>query len=389
MTVADLIRAMEEIAPRSLAEQWDNVGLLVGRAEAPLRAPTLLTIDFTEEVLEEALRIRAGAVIAYHPPMFQPIQRLTAADARGRVLLGAVEAGMAIYSPHTALDATPGGVTDWLCDMLAPEEDIAGIAVASGVRSASIGDRRALNPHTGLDPRATHKIVTFVPETALAGIRNALASIGAGRIGLYELCSFSLEGSGTFRALKGANPAVGQAQEFETVREARLEMVCPAEALGLACEMIRQFHPYEEPAWDVYPLAPKPDRRVGAGRRLVLDRPATATELAKRLKQHLGVDGVRLAAAHNDPIDHVGVCPGAGASLLEAAIADGCQAFVTGEIRHHEAASAVARGVSIIVAGHTNTERGYLPTLARRLNELAPGVDARVSQADRTLFRTI
>jgi len=379
MRVSDLVEVMESIAPPCLAEEWDNVGLLLGRREAEVSGPSILTIDLTRAVFREALDMGAGAIISYHPPIFRPITRLTADDEKGAALLGAAAAGMAVYSPHTALDAVAGGVTDWLCDMLAPEDS----------DGSNFGDRRALAPATRVDPRMSHKVVTFVPPDAVEQVRDALSSVGLGRIGAYERCSYVLEGRGTFFGGEGANPTVGQAGRLEEAQEVRLEMVCPGSALGLAHEMLRRFHPYEEPAWDVYPLGPKPDRWVGAGRRITLDRPATAKELGERLKRSLRVDAVKVAAATDGPMERIGVCPGSGASLMEAALEDDCQAFVTGEMKHHEAAAAVARGMSIILAGHTNTERGYLPTLARKMSERNGEIDARVSREDTTLFRTM
>ena len=259
MRVSELIEALERIAPPEYAEEWDNVGLLVGDPHSESIGPTLLTIDFTEDVLSEAISMGAGCVVAYHPPLFHARKRVTTDDAPGRVLLGAIRAGINVYSPHTAIDAAPGGVTDWLCDLLAPEGSDAG---------SSIGDRRALTPFTALAPSQTHKIVIDTPVEHAGTLRDALASIGAGHVGDYDLCSFSAPGEGTFHAPDSASPAVGQTNKLERVQEVRLEMVCPGRALGLAGEMIRQFHPYEEPAWDVYPLAPKPERSIGAGRRV-------------------------------------------------------------------------------------------------------------------------
>jgi len=379
MRVADLVATLESIAPSANAEAWDNVGLLVGDPERELSGPALLTIDFTRPILEEALQRKAGMVIAYHPPIFHALKRLHAGDPRSGALLGAIEAGIAIYSPHTALDATPGGTTDWLCDMLAPP----------GERSGSFGDRRAITPLERADTSGAFKIVTFVPADHVERLRDALASIGAGRIGEYEQCSFLLSGVGTFRGGEGTNPTVGEAGRLEHAEEVRMEMVCPGRALSLAQEIMTQFHPYEEPAWDVYPLAPKPDRTIGPGRRLVLDRAATPRELAERFKQNLGVDAVKLASAGDDPIQRIAVCPGAGASQLPAALDEGCQMFVTGEMRHHEALGALEKGMSILLAGHTNTERGYLPVYAERIGELAPGVEVIHSAADRPIFRTM
>src|SRR6185369_2211834 len=147
----------------------------------------------------------------------------------------------------------------------------------------------------------------------------------------------------------------------------RLEMVCSNRALALAMATLKQFHPYEHPAVDVYPLVGKPERSAGVGRRLVLDQPATIDKLADRIKTHLGVPTVKIASAGNAMVTKVGVCPGAGAEIAPMALADGCEVFVTGEMKHHEVLPMLDAGMSVILAGHTNTERGYLPLLAERL----------------------
>lgn len=376
MKISQLIEALEAIAPPRLAEPWDNVGLIVGDRSRDLRGPALLTIDLTPDVLDDALALGAGAVVSYHPPIFQPVRRLTADTVRGGLLVRALEAGIAVYSPHTALDAVVGGMADWLADGLHPS-------------GSGAGDRRALIPAPARDGRQTHKIVTFVPAEHVERVRNALASAGAGHIGEYELCSFALRGQGTFKGSDASNPAAGKPGALETVEEVRLEMVCPGDALAILIETLRAFHPYEEPAYDVYELAAKPDRRVGAGRRVVLDQPATPEKIASRIREYLGVDRVRLAEATNAPASHVGVCPGSGAELIDAAIENQCSVFVTGEMKHHELLGAIDRGCSVILAGHTNTERGYLPVYAKKINELAPEAHAVVSKADKHIWRNV
>ena len=167
-------------------------------------------------------------------------------------------------------------------------------------------------------------------------------------------------------------------------------MVCSRRALGLALETLRSFHPYEEPAVDVYELVGKPRRDTGAGRRLTLDHPATLDDLADRLKKHLGVSAVQLAAAGKTggkaKVTRIGIVPGAGASLAEAARLDGCEVFVTGEMKHHDVLACVGSGMGVILGGHTQTERGYLPRLAKRLEEELPRVRALVSEKDREPF---
>lgn len=377
MKVGDLTAALDTIAPLSLAEPWDNVGLLAGDPERDIEGPTLVTIDLTPSVLAEALSIEAGAIVAYHPALFSPIKRITPETSRGRTIMRCLEAGISIHSPHTAIDAVEGGVADWLADGL-----------------GTGGDRRALIPATVKAPGQTHKFVTFVPRDAVERIRMALASAGAGNIGEYELCSFESDGFGTFQGNEKSNPAVGKRGRLERVNEVRLEMVCAGRAVPLLVETLRAFHPYEEPAYDVYELAGKADRSVGAGRRITLDQARTAEDIAASVRDYLAVNSVRLAeapanAGANEKISRVGVCPGSGAELVDAAIAEGCQLFVTGEMKHHDLLSTLSRGCSVILAGHTNTERGFMPRLAELLNQTLPGIDARVSKADRLVWRPI
>lgn len=384
---------MHGIAPLRLAESWDNVGLLLGAADRPLDGPVMLTIDLSERVAEEAARDRCCAVIAYHPPIFHPLKRITGASSGERVLLKLMGAGgIAVYSPHTALDAAEGGLTDWLADGLL---GVAGAGIASRPSStpgAHAGaDRRALRAASEREPTQEVKVVTFLPHDDVEKVRGALSSIGAGLIGLYESCSFTTGGHGSFRGLPGSNPAVGKSGELEQVPETRLEMVCSRRALPLAMEMIRRFHPYEEPPVDVYELQAKPTRGAGAGRRITFDHPVSLAELARRLKAYLGVSAVSVAPRESEGaaglekimVTRAGVVPGSGGELAGAAREDACDVFVTGEMKHHELRAAVSAGLSVIQAGHTQSERGYLPLLARRLSEQMPGIKFLPAREDR------
>ncbi|MEZ6233854.1 MAG: Nif3-like dinuclear metal center hexameric protein [Phycisphaerales bacterium] len=378
-TVADLVAAVERIAPPHLAESWDRVGLHVGQRAAAIAGPVLLTIDLTERVIDEAIRAKAAAIIAYHPPIWNPLTSITDATPRERILYRAIQAGIAVYSPHTALDAAPHGLTDWLCECLSPDA------------SRIPGDCRALTPFAQPDPTRQVKIVTFVPAEKVENLRMALASAGAGIIGNYRVCSFATTGTGSFFGAEGSKPVVGKPGQVELVEEVRLEMVCSKRALPIAIETLREFHPYEEPAIDVYDLHGEPRRAVGLGRRLVLDQPAPVAELAGRLRDHLGVSRTQIALVDqaDPPRSTIGVVAGSGGDALALAIAEQCDVFVTGEMSHHSIVEALHAGVNVILAGHTNTERGYLPRLAKRLASSLSSLEFRVSTSDADPLRRL
>ncbi len=365
MNVSDVTEVLEAIAPLEYAADWDNVGLLVGSTSWKADS-ILLTIDLTEAVLREAIDAKAQMIVSYHPPIFDPLERVTDADPKQRIILEAARAGIAIYSPHTALDAAPGGVNDW---------------IAKGLGS---GDVRALEAH-GAQPESEQcKIVTFCPAESVERLRNTLAAAGAGRIGKYELCSFEITGMGTFLGGKETTPSVGRRGEIQRVGEVRLEMVCPRASQALAVTTIKQFHPYEEPPIEIYELQPRPQRDVGQGRRVVLDQKLSLRVLVERIKRRLGMSQLRVAVGSRAPRRYrtIGLCAGAGGALRTEATAQGCEAFITGEMRHHDVLAAQAEGCTIILAGHTNTERGYLRVLRKQLRSALPAAQVAISKKD-------
>ncbi len=371
-SVKELVTELQTIAPLKYAAQWDNVGLLVGSQQWDCEN-VLLTIDLTPAVLYEAMEAGIHAIIAYHPPIFAPLKSVTDQSVKESIILDAARQGIAIYSPHTALDAAPGGVNDWLAE------------------ACGKGDVRAIESHAELPATEQVKIVTFAPAANIDAIRNGMATTGAGMIGEYSACSFEIPGTGTFLGGADTNPAVGKRGEFERAEEVRLEMVCGRDALALALVALRQFHPYEEPPIDVYELLARPARTVGMGRRIMLDRGVTLKTLVQRTKAHLGVRQLRIAQGDDTQRSYrkIGVCAGAGGSMLDDAIRQGCELFMTGEMRHHDVLDATSRGCAVILAGHTNTERGYLKVLAKRLGNALPDVAFTVSKNDRGPWRTM
>lgn len=373
VSVRDLTHVLEDIAPIRYAESWDNVGLLLGSGDRPANR-VLLTIDLTEDVLDEAIAAGVNLIISYHPPIFDPLTRVTDESEKQRIILRAARADISIYSPHTALDSAPDGLNDWL------------------VRGLGGGDVRALITRSELPETEECKLVTYCPREAVEQVRSALATIGAGIIGDYRLCSFELPGTGTFMGMEGTNPAVGEAGRLERVPEIRLEMVIGQRALALAMRTLRQAHPYEEPPVEIHALEPRPMRHVGGGRRITLDQAATLEQIVDRTKQTLGVRSVRVARGRNAPDEHrvIGACAGAGGGMVDEAIAQGCDVFLTGEMRHHDVMAAIARGCTLLLPGHTNTERGFLPHYRDRLLAgLGDRLDASavlLSERDRASF---
>ncbi len=377
MRIHEFIRAFEVFAPLSLAESWDKVGLQVGSKEGEFKR-VMLTIDLTEGVAAEAVRRKAGLVLAYHPVIFEPLKSLTDEDAKTRALLALVRAGVGVFSPHTALDACAGGINDWLA------EGVSGAGFEEFEKRGVKCD--PIRPVKGGDG-GLYKVIVFVPMGDAEKVRDAMAEAGAGRLGNYEKCSFETQGTGTFQGNAQSNPTVGQPGVFERVSEVRLEMIAMAGVLAGVIAAMRKVHPYEEPAFDVFKedaSAVKTSHvKIGQGRVIELPKAIGMGELVGRVKRHLGVKELELSVgAAKKKVKRVGVCAGAGASLLKDA--GGVDVFLTGEMRHHDQMEAAGRGVAVMLAGHTQTERGYLKVLKVRLEKMlkGKGVEVVVSGVD-------
>ncbi|PRP74408.1 NIF3-like protein 1-like [Planoprotostelium fungivorum] len=377
MELQKVIGELEKKFPLRLAEKWDNVGLLVeptafGRGEKKVKTVTM-TIDLTEKVLDEAIANKSDLIFSYHPPIFVALKRLTTREVKERIVIRAIENGIAIFSPHTSVDSSAGGVNDWLA---------AGLGESTEVK--------VVQPYSYQDPNQALKVHVFVPEDAADRVREGLTSItGVASIGSYKQCTFSTKGSGTFFGGEGTNPAVGKKGQLERVEELRLEMVCSQSALPQLREKLYQVHPYETPAWEVVSLQPLPVPATGQGRLVTLKEPATLKEMIDRIKRHLGIPHLRLALSETNSesdrviqpkIKTVALCAGSGVSVIGKSKAD---LLLTGEMGHHDVLAATARGSSVILCEHTNTERGYLAHLQKELDQLFEGkVNLLLSKVD-------
>jgi dinuclear metal center YbgI/SA1388 family protein len=363
-TVADVVSHLEKFAPRSLAAEWDNVGLLLGDGATPVaRVLTCLTV--TPGVVAEAVAGGVNLIVTHHPVLFRAVKSLTTATAEGRILLPLVRNGVAVYSPHTAFDDCAGGINDQLCETL-------GLTDVRPLRSRPVGEAGDL------------KLVVFVPVADLAKVSDALFAAGAGRIGAYRECSFRTEGTGTFFGTDDANPAVGQKMRREEVSESRLEVVVPTAKVAAAVAALRAAHSYEEPAFDLYPLKTAP--AGGSGRVGVLPQPVALGDLGRTLRTKLRANGVQVIGDQARPVSRVAVACGAAGEYLKDAIKAQADIFVTGELRFHDGLAAQAAGVAVLLPGHYATERSAVEALAGRLQAAFPDVTVTASAEERDPF---
>jgi len=363
MKLKTLLDILEKIAPLSYAESWDNVGLIVGESGQSV-SRVMLTIDYTEAVAQEAKSQNVDAVIAYHPPIFEGLKKVTD-DRTSRLVYDALRRGVALYSPHTALDVTEGGTNDVLADLLV------------------MRDRRPLRVSAG-QPMLC-KLITFVPEHAIERVSTALFNAGAGHIGRYSSCSFRMSGTGTFLGEEGTNPAVGEAGKLTVAPETRIETILPISEVEAVVAALKKSHPYEEPAFDLSQLLAMPEGR-GIGRVGAIPDGATVEMLVNKLKRDLNINHVLLAGPTDRVVSRAAVCAGSCGNLLDEAIKARVDLYVTGEMRHHDVLKAVQAGLSVVALLHSNSERAVLPMLKEMIEAGLPNLPIFISQSDRDPF---
>lgn len=343
-TVSDVLGVIDRLSPFRLAEDWDNVGLLLGDAGREVRR-VLVCLDVREAVCEEAERVGAELVLAHHPLFIKGIQRLTSETRAGRLALRLLRDRRALVAAHTNLDSAAGGLCEILADMISLQD---------------------LEPLAAAPAQTQYKVVVFVPAENLEEVRAAAFAAGAGGIGAYTECGFALEGTGTFLPGEGAEPAVGEKGRRNEVREMRFETVVDARRLGAVLAAAARAHPYEEPAIEVYPLH-APPTGVGLGRIGRFPQPRRLAALADGVRDILGLGAIHYAGEPDRPIERVAVVTGGGGSLCDAVATAGCDAYLTGELNYHQVEDLAARGVAVILGGHYRTERIPLDAWAVRL----------------------
>jgi dinuclear metal center YbgI/SA1388 family protein len=362
---------MEQLAPPWAAAEWDNVGLLAGDPSWPAKR-ILLTIDLTGPVLDEAVRGKADVILAYHPPLFRPVKRLLPDRSTPAGLAAeALARRIAVYSPHTALDTAIGGTNDTLAEL------------------AGLRDLMPFDAAAGGEPQC--KLVVFVPAAEVDALADAVFEAGAGRIGEYQKCSYRLRGQGTFFGTEATDPTIGRKGRLERVEEIRLEVIFPKRRLAAVTAAVRRAHSYDQPAFDIYPLEPLPEGRIGQGRIGGFDRAVTLATLARRLAKQTAAANVLTVGKRGGKLTRGLVCVGAAGALPFEIAGRPCgpgDVVITGEIRHHDALRYDRCGVAAVALGHWASERPVLAPLAAMLRKLLPGLTATISRADRDPFRS-
>lgn len=357
---------LAQLAPLDLAASWDNVGLLLGDRNAPVEK-IMICLTVTPASAAEAIEAGVQLIVSHHPILFRPIQRLTADTPDGAMLHSLARAGVSVYSPHTAYDNCQGGINDQIAAMLGLSEVV---PLRKGADAAQC------------------KIVTFVPESDLEKVSEALFRAGAGRIGAYEQCSFRSSGTGTFFGSAATHPAVGQKERREEVDEHRLEVVCPKALLDAALAALRRAHSYEEPAIDIYPLKPK-NSAEGEGRVGRLKTHQSFGDLARIVKKNLNCSQVSLVGEESRMVQTVAIVCGSGGDFWQDVCRAGADILLTGEAGFHDCLAAQASGVGLIVAGHYATERFAMDSLAERIQKEYPPLKVWASRRERDPLLTM
>ncbi|MGB4328198.1 MAG: Nif3-like dinuclear metal center hexameric protein [Tenuifilum sp.] len=332
MTVREVTSILESFAPLAFQEDYDNSGLIVGDANMEVTG-VLLTIDVTPQVVAEAVAGRANLIVAHHPVIFKGLKRITGKSYVEQVVVNAIKNNVAIYAAHTNIDSVQGGVSFKMAEVL-------------GLTSTQV-----LSPLTG----QLVKLVTFVPTEYAEAVRQAMFNAGAGVIGNYDFCSFNIQGQGTFRAGDGTNPFVGEKGKIHFEPEVRVETIVPRHILNAVVKAMVEAHPYEEVAYDVYPLD-LPYKKAGLGVVGDLPEPMNTIDFVKHVKQLFRVPCVRYTNPVKDFISRVAICGGSAISLLNDAIAANADVFITADVKYHQFFDAENR-IVIIDIGHFESEQ--------------------------------
>lgn len=332
MKIKEITRTIEDFAPLQLQESYDNAGLIIGDSNAEVSG-ALVTLDVTDEVIDEAITLGFNLVIAHHPLIFKGLKKINPQDMIGRQVAKCIRNNIAIYAAHTNLDNVKAGVNRIICDRL-------------GLKNVKILSAKK---------QLLRKLVVFCPADHAEKVRESIFRAGAGNIGNYDSCSFNTPGQGSFRALEGSKPFVGNLNTLHLENEVRIETIFPVFNQGKILNAMFASHPYEEVAYDIYSIE-NTSAEVGAGMLGVLDEPEDTLQFLKRVKKTFGVGCVKHTALVKDQVRKIAVCGGSGSFLINAAMSAGADIFISGDIKYHEFFDADGKLI-IVDIGHYESEQ--------------------------------
>lgn len=363
----EIFNLIEDMAPRHLAESWDNVGLQVGDPRAEVDR-ALLTLDVSLTVAEEAKEKGAGLIVSHHPMLLKPLKSISLDHPKGELIGYLIRNSITVYAAHTNLDIAAGGVNSALAEKL-------------GLKELSVLHQTGRGRYV--------KLAVFVPAADVENVRNAVSEAGAGWIGNYSHCTFMTSGIGTFKPLEGTKPYIGKSGNTERVDEVKLETILAADSLNNVIQAMLKAHPYEEVAYDLYPLE-NAGPSYGLGRIGELTEPLSFHQFAEKVKVALNQPTVRLGGSAKSMVKKVAVCGGSGAELWSDALRAGADTLVTGDVKYHVAQDMLDAGLKFIDAGHHGTEAVVIPVLhsylVNRCREAKMDVEFILSQTNTNPF---
>jgi dinuclear metal center YbgI/SA1388 family protein len=329
---SEVINILENNFPLSFQENYDNSGLQIGNKNTEVNS-ILITIDITEQVIDEAISLGANLVISHHPLIFNPIKKISGESYIDRIIIKAIRNDIVLYSVHTNADNLITGVNEKIC------------------KKIGLANLNILAPQSNV----LVKMVTFVPENFAHIVRDALFKAGAGHIGNYDNCSFNVSGTGTFRAGENTKPFTGQKGEIHFEKEIRIETIFPQNLQNKIISALLKSHPYEEVAYDLYPLYNK-YYLAGSGMTGLLNEAEDEEKFLHRIKNIFNVKVIRHSKLLNKKIKKVALCGGSGSFLLKDAINAGCDIFISADFKYHQFFDADNK---IIIAdiGHFESEQ--------------------------------
>lgn len=330
--VKEIIHCIENFAPVVFQENYDNTGLQVGSFLNEVTG-VILALDVTELVIDEAIQLKSNLIISHHPLIFRGIKNITENNYITRIIIKAVKHDISIYSCHTNIDNCDTGVNRKIAEKL-------------GLQNIKV-----LKPNTG----NLCKLVFFVPTDHAERLRKVIFEVGAGHIGKYDCCSFNSSGSGTFRASEQAKPFVGEINKIHTEPEIRIETIFPKHLEHKIISAMVKAHPYEEVAYDIYPLA-NSNPTVGAGAVGSFVTPIDGNSFLSLVKRTFQIPTIRHSDLINKPISKVALCGGSGSFLLDDAIQSGAEAFITSDIKYHQFFDSDQK-IIIVDIGHYESEQ--------------------------------